>query len=283
MEQVGGTTMTVESSTTVDSRSPAMSTTTVVTTSTSRVRTTTSRGTPTTVRVSTSTTRAGQSSTTVGFLEPSGEDPLRRRDVPPQGVPGQLNFLSPTDGGCEERGPVPSVVPVSETREIGDGVIVCISGFEASSPVAVEVSVPGGEIRRRSLSNVPSGNYWDFKLGLTDPVGAYGITAVQGRVRVTGGFTAVLPDRPIIEAVPPSSGSPGTVFRFSIVSPGPTQRVTIDLYRAKTFATTLGTIVTDARSRATYELRTRRDSPAGDYCLVARPFDPMRCASFTVR
>lgn len=125
-----------------------------------------------------------------------------------------------------------------------------------------------------------------FQIGLADPTGSYGITAVQGASRATGGFTAVLPAKPRIEALDPTSGAPGTVFRFAVVSPSPNQTLSVDLYRREGgtpfFATTAGTVLTDAQARASYQVPTRADTPAGQYCLVVRPF-ANACASFTLR
>ncbi|MDQ4068015.1 MAG: hypothetical protein M3203_00815 [Actinomycetota bacterium] len=267
----------------------ATTTTMASTASTTMTSTSTSRG-----RFDT-TQRPSRSATATSDTSPGGpttvtdpglpDDPLRRRDVPPEGVPAQLIFSLPSRGGCDLESASPAVTLGSATYEIGDSADVCISGFDGSSHVSVEVTVPGGGRRHRLLRNVLHENDWEFKLGLADPTGPYTVTAVQGGRRATASFTAVLPRAPRLETLDPTSGPPGSVFRFAVVSPAPNQGLTIDLYRGQgrpVFTATLGTLVTDGNARATYQVPTRRDSPAGVYCLVARPFANL-CASFAVR
>lgn len=236
--------------------------------------------------VSVTTTRPA-SVTTSGAPAPSGDDLLRRRNVRPEGVPAQLDFFEPSIRPCDAGHPSPDVGTIADEYRIGDTARICIRGFDASSHVAVEVAVPGGQTRQHTLSNVTGENVWVFQIGPTDPTGTYTVTAVQGAKRATSSFTAVLPAEPRIEALDPSSGAPGSVFRFAVVSPSPNQTLTIDLYRSDTgavpaFTATLGTIVTDGGARGTYLIQTRSDSPVGYYCLVARPF-ANECASFRVR
>jgi hypothetical protein len=270
---------------TVTSAQSTSTTAPVTSTSSAGATTTTGRvGSSTTRRVT--TTRPQQPTTAVGSPDPALGDPLGRRDVPEEGVPAQLQFLAHTDAPCEVGGPAPAVIPQSGRHEIGSTVSICVSGFDSSGDVTVTLTLPGGQTRQQLLRNVASQNDWSFDLDAEAPVGSYRITAVQGAVRATGGFDGVLPDRPRIETLDPGSGSPGAIFRFAIVSPRPNQAVTIDLYRQENnrqlFAATLGRVTTDGRARASYEVPTRSDSPAGTYCLVARPFDNV-CASFTVR
>lgn len=224
------------------------------------------------------TADAGRPVTTVAV---SSDDPLRRRDTPPGGVPAQLNFLAHTDGPCDPSHPTAAVEPASETYRIGDSVLVCTKGFDPAPPVQVELTLPDGRKRQRPVTNVVDQNYWHFPIGPTDPVGAYAITAVQGTKRAVGGFTAVLPTTPLIVTLGPMKGPPGTVFRFAVVSSSPRQTVAIDLYRSRAYATTPGSVTTDGLARGNYRLSTVADAPAGQYCLVARPFSN-RCAYFDV-
>ena len=151
--------------------------------------------------------------------------------------------------------------------------------------MAAEVTRPGGQTVQRDLKDESGETYWFFDVGPADPTGDYRITAVQGAKRATGGFTVELPFKPYIATLDPTSAPAGTAFRFGVVSPTPGQSVPIDLYRQEEnrfrYATTLGSVTTDDRSRASYGLTTASGTPAGTYCLVARPF-AKRCAEFDV-
>jgi hypothetical protein len=213
-----------------------------------------------------------------------GDAAVRRRDVPPEGVPAQRTFRAPTDG-CAEARTTPAVEPVTGSYQVGDSVLICVHGFVPTTPVAVEVRLPDGRSDRRALTEESGETSWFFDVGPADPTGAYTITAVQSPTRATGGFAVELPSSPFIATLDPTRAAAGTVFRFGVVSPAPRQAVSVDLYRRVDnrfrYATTVGSVTTDDRSRASYELTTAAGTPTGTYCLVARPF-ARRCAEFDV-
>ena len=264
--------------------------------------TTTPISTSTTRRMSatTSTTRRRQSTTTTaqhvndgqavpeGAPTDRGDDPLGRRDVPVEGVPGLLTFALPTDGprSCALGGAGPVVSSTPETIPIGGSAIICIAGFDASPAVSVEVAVPQGETKLFSVQGPKPDDGLRFPVGVSDPSGTYRITAVQGAKRATAAMSVVLPDRTLVMTLDPKRGPSGTVFRFTMVTAAPNQTVVMDLYRGpprrSEFATTLGSVTTNSQGRATYRVPTTTASPAGDYCLVARPFHGRGCAAFTV-
>lgn len=204
--------------------------------------------------------------------------------MPPEGVPAQLTFLVPTDG-CAEARTTPAVEPVTGSYQVGDSVLICLYGFDPTTPVAVEVKRPDGRTDRRAVKEESGDTYWFFDVGPADPTGAYTITAVQGPTRATGGFAVELPSSPFIATLDPRSAAAGTIFRFGMVTPGPRQAVPIDLYRRVDnrfrYASTVGSVTTDERSSASYDLTTAAGTPSGTYCLVARPF-ARRCAEFDV-
>ena len=225
-------------------------------------------------------------STTPSTAARGEEDALRRRDAPPEGVPQQLQFLAPVVAPCRDAGArPPSVEPTSGSFEIGESVLICLSGFDPASPISVQVMLPGGETRQPSVQGSKDTSL-EFALGPTDPVGPYVISATQGTNKAVGGFTAVLPRRSLLVTLEPTSGPPGAVFHFALVTPSANQTVPIDLYRRDgskfVYATTLGPVTSDSRARGSYDLPTTPQSPTGSYCAVARPFGGFRCAGFTV-
>jgi hypothetical protein len=206
-----------------------------------------------------------------------------RRDVPPDGVPGQLDFLALTDGCAESPARAPSVTSTSDEVAIGASVLICVAGFDPRSAVAVQAVAPDGSARRHE---VPAGDdNWLLATGPADPTGTYRIAAEQGSRRAGGSFTVVLPSSPFVATPEPAAGPPGTRFRFALVSPRPGQPVTLDLYGRENnrfvYAATLGSVTTDAQARASYVLSTAAGAQPGAYCLVGRPF-ASTCAAFDV-
>ncbi len=199
-----------------------------------------------------------------------------------------LTFFLHTEGerSCALTGAGPVVSPTSETVPIGGSTDICIAGFDASPAVSVEVAVPEGETKFFSVQGPKTDVGPRFSVGVSDPTGTYRITAVQGTKRATAAFSAVLPDRTLLVTLDPTRGPKGTVFLFAMVTAAPNQTVVMDLYRGPVgrseFVTTLGSVTTNSQARATYRLPTSSASPAGDYCLVARPFRGFGCGSFTV-
>jgi len=250
-------------------------------------------GAPSTTRPITSVkpTATTGTPTTLAPKLPKGDDLLARHDAPPDGVPAQLAFGAAGRGGfpCDSVATVPTVKPDAATYTVGDRVRVCVNGFDPSSPGAIEVSAPDGRRTQYPLDGGGPPFEVSFVVGLTKPTGAYGITAVQGPKIAKASFVVGLPEAAFIEAIDPSTGSPGSMFRFVVVTPSAGQSVSIDLYRTRgssgAFVTSVGAVTTDSTARASFGLPTTSASPVGDYCLVARPFHlfPHGCAFFTLR
>ena len=222
---------------------------------------------------STSGTAPAATTTTAPTGSVNGDEALRRRDVPPDGVPAQLTFLAATDG-CVDPHDSPAVEAANDSYSLGDFALICVYAFDLSAPVMVQVTPPGGrEVRQRDVSTQGDENAWSFELGPGDPTGDYTIAAVQGATRATGRFTAVLPFSPFIGTLDPRSAPAGTTFRFGFVSSELGQELDVRLYHRENFvfryATTLGSVTTDQAARASYELSTATGTPTGTYCLVA--------------
>lgn len=213
-----------------------------------------------------------------------GEPTLRRRDVPPEGVPAQLTFLPPTDGCDVPTAPAPEVTPGSGSLALGQSFLICVRGFATTSLVSVRVNLPDGQTRQSFVANQKDENGWQFGVTTSDPTGTYRITATQGSRVATASFTVVLPFLPVIGTAGPTSGSPGTTFRFAVVSAAPAQDVPLDVYRRNevgrfSYITTAGTVRTN-ETKAFYDLTTSPDDPPGEYCLATRGTGS--CASFVL-
>jgi len=230
---------------------------------------------PTTTRPTTDT---GEPATD----EERGDDPLKRRDAPPSGVASHLTFSAFAPFPC-----VPDAAPVlqmrSDTYPTGVDVYIGTCGFDHTSPVSFEISMPDGQTSVSTVTAVPRGDYWSIGMQLrAGPTGFYNVTAVQGTTREERGFT-VVPDVPRIVSTDPKAGPPGTTFRFEVESPFSYEPVVLDLYEREIgYLATLLSTTTDHEGKAMHELRTQSDSPAGNYCVAIRPWDGI-CASFVVR
>ena len=208
----------------------------------------------------------------------TGDSPLRRRDVPPEGVAAQLGPpLAATDGcGSDASAPL-AVAPNSSTIAVGDSTLVCVDG-SAQRPVAVQARLPDGRVRE--LAQPDDDGATRLVVAVLDPVGAYAITVTQGEETAATSVNVTLPSQPVVEALDPSDAPAGTTFRFAVASPASGQTVELDLYRGVDYATTLPPARTDSSGRVEFELPTLGDDPPGSYCIRTRP--PGRCASFTL-
>jgi len=214
-----------------------------------------------------------------------GDDPLRRRDAPPSGARGSLTFLANTGGPCDE-GQAPELGSTSETYPTGGVAYLYVCGFDPTSPVSVAITPPDGQTSFHAVisKQTREGLEGELNLGIAPdgPTGFYRVTATQGTTELQDGFT-VVPKGPRIGVANPREGSPGTTFRFEVVSPFPYEPAVLDLYGPDgIYLTTLASITTDGEGRVPYEIRTHSDSPAGKYCVVVRPAAG-NCAEFEVR
>lgn len=206
----------------------------------------------------------------------TGSSPLRRRDVPPEGVAAQLGPPLPATDGCGSDASAPlAVVPNSSTIAVGDSTLMCVDG-SAHGPVTVQARLPDGQVKE--LAQPDDDGATTLVVAVLDPVGAYAITVTQGEETAATNVNVTLPHQPVVEALDPSDAPAGSTFRFAVASPTPGQTVALDLYRGIDYATTLPPARTDGSGRFVYELPTLADDPPGSYCIRTRA--QYACASF---
>lgn len=206
----------------------------------------------------------------------TGGSPLRRRDVPPEGVAAQLQPPLLLTDGCESDASAPlAVVPNSATIAVGDSTLICVDG-SAHGPVAVQARLPDGQVRE--LAQPDNDGATRLVAAVLDPVGAYAITVTKGEETAATSVNVTLPNQPVVDALHPSDAPAGSTFRFAVASPAPGQTVVLDLYRGVDYATTLPPARTDGSGRLVYELPTLADDPPGSYCIRTRA--QRACASF---
>lgn len=205
------------------------------------------------------------------------ESPLKRKDVPPEGIRSQFEFFQEGDGSCRglPAGP-PRALVEREQIEIGQFFAICFPGFPLHQSVTAEVRLPDGTIRRTQMTDIdPDGVanwFWSTLPG--DPLGAYAVTATRGSLTGTGTFTVSPASRPGILVPLPNAAPAGATFRIGVFGFDPNASVPVYVYRKieagpYEFVTVLS-IPMDAQGQTLYELQTDADDPHGEYCFLHR-------------
>lgn len=221
---------------------------------------------------------------------PGEESPLKRKDIPPEGVDAVFSFSSAGGGddACEfsaGAGPGANDAETPDcTVEIADRTPFLFEGFAADRELAVELTWADGRVEPRSARANDFGVFileWASLPG--DPLGVYSIVATQEALKATGTFTV----RAATErqgVVVPRTGPPGTAYRIALAGFAPRETVAARLYRlvgrdAGQYVTSLGPTTMSERGEGIVELRSGPDDPAGEYYVVTDP--PLDGASFT--
>ena len=204
--------------------------------------------------------------------------PLQRRDAPPEGVKAQFEFFQEGDGACvgldESK---PAAVVDFPKPEIAMTFIICFPGFTHNQPVQADVRLPDGKVRKITASffNTPEGvPYASWTSVPGDPLGTYQVSASQGTRQGTGTFTVAAASTPRTVGIEPTSGAPGTAFRFALAGFGAGSVVDLYLYRGEgngiyRYLTTV-TVTMDGNGQTILNFPTRADDPKGSYCFVRR-------------
>jgi hypothetical protein len=198
---------------------------------------------------------------------PIPESPLKRNDIPPEGVQAQLGFFTPNILCLPSEKPLITVAPEAEIAQV---LLICLTGFQTQGAIAAEVKLPDGAIRQNKIE--PSVGRWLWLSLPGDPLGEYTIIAQQGDLEASGTFT-VRPASVSRIAALTKSGPPGATFQFALAGFQPGQA--LYLYRLSgsnwVYATELPPAQVDGRGEAIYELSTQPDDPSGTYVVVTKP------------
>jgi len=107
-----------------------------------------------------------------------------------------------------------------------------------------------------------------------DPLGNYEVSATQGTLKGTGRFGVSAASTPRMVGIEPSSGPPGTTFRFGIAGFAPNSVVDLYLYRAEGNGSyrylTKVPVTMDGLGQTVFSFPTARDDPKGSYCMLRR-------------
>ena len=232
------------------------------------------------VGATTTTLDGGVLVTTPTTVDPA-QGALQRRDTPPEGVKEQLDFFAFYQGpeaSCSELdGSRPAVVVSAPNAQVASSFAICLPGFVPNEPVNVEVRSPDGKVSRLTASEYTFPEEIAYTTWTTvpgDELGTYGITAAQGRRRGKGSFDLGLATSPRSVAIEPSTGPPGTTFRFGFAGFAEDSVVDVYLYQAEgkgsyTYRTVIPTAVDDI-GQAVLSIPTGADDPPGQYCLIRR-------------
>ncbi len=210
--------------------------------------------------------------------------PLRRNDVPPEGVAAQLGNFIP-GAGCQ------GTLFVGGEEQLGQVEIlqsfpVCLDGFTAGAKVRIRVFQPNGDrIAEDTVQTPELGNTaYEIRILPGQPFGEYSIEAREGDLVAKGVFNVVAATERRIY-VTPVSGKRDTTFRVAVA--GFENPPRLFLYRLANsgdfpyqYMTSLGKPTLDERGEGFYNLRIAPDDPLGEY-VVSLPNGKVR-ARFTI-
>jgi hypothetical protein len=208
----------------------------------------------------------------------STESPLKRRDVPPEGVAAQLSYFRGGGGVCvpERRNDQPRIVMYNVQQEIATRSPICFMGLAYDQDIDARVMLPDGTMRQKRIAGELCCHSWDWESLPGDPLGEYIISARQGRIQVTGTFTIIAATAPRILVLPPYAPA-GTTFRIALAGFPPQQRVPLHLYRVGgetcqeppcwSYASALPPAQMDEHGETIYSLSTQPDDPRGGYLV----------------
>jgi hypothetical protein len=212
------------------------------------------------------------------------QSPLKRKDVPPEGIAAQLIVSPPakpppprpppSPGRAAPRCPLdledapePRAGMPPDPNEIGTTFYVCFGGLEPDQDVDVEVTWPNGVVQwTRDHTDDRGMVAWGWIALPGEPLGVYVVSATQGPRRATGTFAVRAASRPRI-LVLPEVGSPGSIFRVYLAGFEPHRFVPLYLYRDSTYATELPSAAMNDRGEAIRDLRTEPDDPVASYLV----------------
>ncbi len=149
----------------------------------------------------------------------------------------QLDFFAYYQGpeaSCSELdGSRPAVVVSAPNAQVATTFALCFPGFTPNQPVAVAVRSPDGEVRELTASEYTFPEEIAYTTWTTvpgDELGTYQVTARQGRRTGKGSFDVGPATNPRSVAIEPSTGPPGTTFRFGFAGFGEGSVVDVFLY-----------------------------------------------------
>jgi hypothetical protein len=153
-------------------------------------------------------------------------DPFLRSDPPPEGVPDGIFKSTPNlrCGAHLEAGGVAEPF----TAELGQLVLVCVSGFTAGETVAVEATGPDGSTSSEDVSVSSGSGIWSVYHFPNEELGAYNFIVTQPTLpSASGRYTLVPAPTPRAVALV-DEGPAGTTFLVALA--GYTGSVSLYLY-----------------------------------------------------
>jgi hypothetical protein len=166
---------------------------------------------------------------------PAGDvSPLQRQAPVPEGVEEQLAFGGMGAGGSCRSAPKATITMELRSElelEIGSKDTLCFAGSEPNRMIKAEARLPDGSVRRNNMWVNDAGiGAWEWYAMLSDPLGTYTISAVQGRRTATATINIIATSRPAVIIRPPARPA-GTSFEILLAGFRPHQRGLLPFYR----------------------------------------------------
>jgi len=197
--------------------------------------------------------------------------PLKRRDVPPEGIAPQLQRFLPMPA------PPPPYVPppvpqltVSRMVEIAEWFLVQSEGFVPKQDVKIQVLRPDKSLWHGRIETGPDGKGVLEGVNLLGaPLGVYTVAATQRDRNARSAFEVRRAAHPRI-LIWPWEGEPGSMFQIALGGFAPQQKIVLHIYRDDKYLTSLTIQVSKAGDKGC-RWQTAGDDPPGRYELVANP------------
>jgi len=209
--------------------------------------------------------------------------PLKRQDVPPEGVVAQLTIGEPGLVMCLASNPThnPSINlwPESTQKvEILQLFDICFDGFKSDKDIHIQIILPDGNVRRNRENEIYSGSGFGWRILPGAPLGRYTINATDGSSSATTSFTVEAASQPTMFVI--NDDVPGAPIRIALAGFEPYQTVPLYLYKHRDndvcgnnadtcyrFSSSLPPAQVDEHGEAVYSLNTAVDDPLGEYLV----------------
>jgi hypothetical protein len=206
--------------------------------------------------------------------------PVRREDVPPEGVAAQLGNFIP---GISCQGTLTAGADEQFRQvEVLERFPVCLEGFAPNENVRIRVFLPNGDVLDEQNVQSPEVGEPVYVLRILpgQPLGEYKIRARQGDLVANGSFTLAAASQETVY-VTPEAGEQGSAFQVALA--GFDSPPDLYLYRLTDsqdgfpykFISYLATPRLDGRGEAVFSFRVAPDDPPGEY-VVSEPIGKAR-------
>ncbi|HEX6222043.1 MAG TPA: hypothetical protein VF115_13215, partial [Acidimicrobiia bacterium] len=216
------------------------------------------------------------------------ESVLSRRDETPPGIERQFEFFNIGNGPCAEfnANDDPFVAASPGSSVVLGSFLICLPGFDPTSPLHVTLTSPTGETTEfasfETYQDVP---YVYHTVPLYSDTGVFDIVATQGDVVSEASVTIEQPQMPLLLLPGRTSGQRGDSFTLHFAGHQPRERPRFNVYFGGAtdgtfeYLTTVEAPQADALGRSEFVLTTSETDAPGVYCFIEYRSEFLGCPS----